>query len=78
MITGRLRSTAAQTLDRWHLAENFAALPVLNANFIEVNVPMNRVLAVANQPNFICDMRINAKYARPMPLFGVPGWQMNL
>lgn len=78
MITGKLRSTAAQTLDRWHLAENFAALPVLNAAFIEVNVPMTRVLAVANQPNFIIDMRINTKYARPMPLFGVPGWQTNL
>lgn len=78
MITGKLRSTAAGTLDRWHLAENFAALPVLNAAFIEVNVPMTRVLAVAGQPNFVIDMRINKKHARPMPLFGVPGWQTNL
>lgn len=78
LITGKLRSTAAATLDRWHLAENFAALPVLNAAFIEVNVPMTRVLAVAGQPNFVIDMRINKKHARPMPLFGVPGWQTNL
>lgn len=78
MITGILRSTAAQTLDKWHLAQNFGSLPVLNSSFITENVPMTRVLAVANQPDFICDMRINAKYARPMPVFGIPGWQTNL
>ena len=30
LITGRFRSTAASTLDSWHLAQKFASRPVLN------------------------------------------------
>jgi len=72
-ITGILRSDAAGTLDAWHLSQDFAALPVLNASFIEDNPPVDRVIAVPAEPHFIFDSYFSLRCARPMPLFGVPG-----
>lgn len=72
-ITGQMRSNFAQSLDTWHLAQDFGSLPALNASFIEENPPVDRVTAVANYPNMILDMFFNLKCARPMPTFGVPG-----
>ena len=72
-ITGKFRSNDAQSLDGWHLSQDFASLPVLNSSFIEENVPMDRVLAVTNEPDFIMDAYFQLKCARPMPIYGVPG-----
>ena len=72
-ITGQFRSTYAQPLDAWHLAQEFGSLPTLSAAFIEENPPMSRVLAIANVPHFIMDSYIEAKTARPMPTYSVPG-----
>lgn len=65
----------AQSLENWHLAESFASLPGLNKTFIESNTPIDRVKAVtaAPSPDFILDLWINWKWARPMPMYGVPG-----
>jgi hypothetical protein len=73
VITGLFRSTAAGTLDSWHLAQEFGSLPTLNATFIVENAPMSRIKAVTTQPDFILDAFFDYKCARPMPLFGVPG-----
>lgn len=73
MITGILRSTAASTLDIWHLSQKFTAPPTLNQTFIEETPPMSRVVAVASQPNFIFDGFFRMRWARPMPVYGVPG-----
>ena len=35
LVTGELRSSFAQSLDSWHLAQDFATRPSLNAAFIE-------------------------------------------
>ena len=72
-ITGQLRSNFAQTLDSWHLAQNFGALPALNASFIEDNPPIDRVIAVPSSPHFIFDAYFKMRCARPMPVYGVPG-----
>ncbi|AXH77033.1 MAG: major capsid protein [Microviridae sp.] len=72
-VTGEMRSNAAQSLDTWHLAQDFAALPQLNAAFIEDKPPMERVLAVQNERQFIFDMWFKFRCARPMPTYGVPG-----
>jgi hypothetical protein len=40
MITGQFRSNFAQSLDTWHLAQDFAARPVLDDVFIEENPPL--------------------------------------
>lgn len=73
MITGKLRSTDPQSLDVWHLSQKFDNLPTLSAQFIEDNPPVNRILAVQNEPQFIIDSYIEMKCARPMPVYGVPG-----
>lgn len=76
MISGLFRSTAAGTIDPWHLAQNFTALPTLNSSFIESNPPVSRVVAVgaaANGKQFIFDSFFDCVTARPMPLYSVPG-----
>lgn len=72
-ITGQFRSTFAQSLDTWHLAQDFASLPALNANFIVDNPPIDRVVAVTSEPQFIMDSFFRLRTARPMPVYGVPG-----
>jgi len=73
MITGKMRSTYAQSLDTWHLAQDYAALPLLNAAFIEDKPPIERVIAVPSEPQFIYDAYFRLRCARPMPVYGVPG-----
>lgn len=73
MITGKLRSTDPQSLDVWHLSQKFDSLPTLSAQFIEDNPPVERILAVQNEPQFIIDSYVEMKCARPMPVYGVPG-----
>lgn len=72
-ITGILRSNAPASLEVWHLSQYFAGQPVLNAEFIEENPPIDRILAVPSEPHFIYDSYINLRSVRPMPMFGVPG-----
>lgn len=73
MITGKLRSTDAQSLDVWHLAQKFDSLPKLNQDFIEENPPIKRVIAVQNEPQFFADFWFDLKTSRPMPVYSVPG-----
>lgn len=73
MITGKLRSTDAQSLDLWHLAQKFDSLPKLNQDFIEENPPISRVIAVQNEPQFFADFWFDLKTSRPMPVYSVPG-----
>jgi hypothetical protein len=72
-ITGKFRSTNAQSLDVWHLSQEFASLPTLSATFIEENPPIDRVVAVNTEPEFLFDAYIKARTARPMPMYSVPG-----
>jgi hypothetical protein len=75
-ITGYFRSTAAGTLDAWHLAQEFGTLPALNDEFIEDTPPVERIVAIgdaANGKQFLFDAFFNIRQARPMPLYSVPG-----
>lgn len=72
-ITGKFRSTYAQSLDFWHLSQEFSTLPTLSGDFIEENPPVARVIAVPSEPQFIFDSYIDLKCARPMPVYSVPG-----
>lgn len=73
IITGKLRSNDAQSLDVWHLAPYYEELPKLNADFIQDNPPFDRVLAVPSEPQFLLDAYFDTQCIRPMPLYGVPG-----
>lgn len=73
IITGQFRSTAAQSLDAWHLSQEFATAPVLDASFIQENPPLERISAVPSEPDFLFDGFFSMRCARPMPVYGVPG-----
>lgn len=73
IIAGKMRSTYAQSLDVWHLAQKFENLPTLSSQFIEENPPVDRVIAVQNEPQFILDAYFNETAIRPMPMYSVPG-----
>ena len=72
-ICGQFRSNFATPLDTWHLAQDFSALPVLDAAFIVDDPPVDRVIAVASEPHFLFDSYFSLKCARPMPTYSVPG-----
>lgn len=72
-ITGLFRSNAAQSLDVWHLSQDFSTLPSLNASFIEEKPPIERIVAVTDEPQFILDAFFDYECTRPMPTFSIPG-----
>jgi len=75
-ISSLFRSTAAGTIDAWHLAQKFTTLPTLNSTFIVDNPPVERVVAVgagANGQQFIFDSFFDVRKTRPMPMYSVPG-----
>nr|DAM24984.1 MAG TPA: major capsid protein [Microviridae sp.] len=72
-VTGKFRSTYAQSLDSWHLAQKFENLPKLSPEFIVDNPPIDRVVAVPSEPQFLLDVWFNLSCVRPMPVYGVPG-----
>lgn len=72
-ILGTFMSTATGSLDIWHLAQDFSALPALNSSFIQSNTPISRVIAVDTEPHFLFDAYFNLISARPMPTYSVPG-----
>ena len=73
LITSKFRSDDPQSLDIWHLAQDFPSLPVLGATFIEEDPPVERILAVLSEPQLLFDAFFDYKSIRPMPVYGIPG-----
>jgi len=72
-VTGRMRSNSTQPLDAWHLAFDFADLPVLSDSFIQEAPPIDRVIAVQDEPQFKLDVLNNCIATRCLPVRGTPG-----
>lgn len=72
-ITGRFRSSHPQSLDIWHLSQDFGALPILGPSFIEEDPPIDRVVAVPSEPHFYFDSYSAVRAARCLPVYSVPG-----
>lgn len=72
-ISGKFSSNDPQSLDVWHLAQDFTALPVLNESFIKAPPPIARVVAVPDEPHFLLDVWFQLRCQRPMPVYSVPG-----
>lgn len=72
-ITGKFRPTATGDLDIWHLSQEFTSLPVLGTTFIQDDPPIDRVIAVSDEPHFVLDGYFRYICARPLPIFSVPG-----
>lgn len=73
-ITGKFRSSVTDgTLDKWHLSQFFKTAPTLNEEFIVENPPIERIIAVPSEPEFLLDIGFRYTTVRPMPMFGTPG-----
>ena len=73
-ITGKFRSSVVNgSLDRWHLSQFFNNAPTLNEEFIVEHPPIERIIAVPSEPEFLLDIGFRYSTVRPMPMFGTPG-----
>lgn len=73
-ITGKFRSSVVNgSLDKWHLSQFFKNAPTLNEEFIVENPPIDRIIAVPSEPEFLLDVGFRYTTVRPMPMFGTPG-----
>lgn len=75
-VTGEMRSSYAQSLDVWHLADDYSKLPSLSAEWIQEDAStVNRVLAVSDNlsAQFFADIYVKNLCTRPMPMYSIPG-----
>lgn len=73
-VSGLMRSNATGTLDFWHYADNYSAVPTLSQGWMaEGKSEIARTLIVQNEPQFFGAIRVANKTTRRMPLYSVPG-----
>lgn len=72
-ISGKFRSNDTNSLEAWHLSQEFSSLPTLGNAFIQEDPPVDRVVATPTEPHFIFDSHFQLHCARPMPVYSVPG-----
>nr|WNN13376.1 MAG: major capsid protein [Gokushovirinae sp.] len=75
-ISGELRSTATNSMDIWHLGDNYTNAPILGNQFLsETTQYLDRALAVPSTTSnqFIIDIYTENEMIRPMPVYSVPG-----
>ena len=75
-VTGEMRSQAPQSLDVWHLGDDYSNLPSLSDSWIqEDSAVVNRVIAVSeeNSNQLWADIFIKNKCTRAMPMYSIPG-----
>ncbi|ALS03508.1 VP1 [Gokushovirus WZ-2015a] len=75
-VAGEMRSNFKQSLDVWHLGDDYDSLPRLSDSWIrEDKSNLDRCLtitsSVANQ--LFCDVYVQNKTTRAMPLYSIPG-----
>lgn len=73
-VSGKMRSNADQTLDFWHYADNYSAVPTLSQSWMaEGKAEIARTLIEQTEPQFFGAIRVANKTTRRMPLYSVPG-----
>ncbi len=75
-VTGEMRSSYAQSLDVWHLGDDYSKRPSLSDSWIrEDKNNIDRVLAVKSSVSnqFFADIYVQNRATRPMPVYSVPG-----
>lgn len=75
-VTGEMRSAYKQSLDVWHLADDYASRPSLSDSWIrEDKANIDRVLAVQSSVSnqFFADIFVQNRATRAMPIYSVPG-----
>lgn len=76
MCTSMMRSNYAQSLDVWHLADDYSSMPYLSSTWMqEDKTNVDRVLtvnsSVTNQ--IFADFSFSGSFIRAMPFYSVPG-----
>lgn len=75
-VSAEMRSAYAQSLDVWHLADDYDKLPSLSDSWIRED-PSNvdRVLAVQSNTSaqLFADIFVMNRTTRPMPMYSIPG-----
>lgn len=75
-VCGEMRSAAPQSLDVWHLADDYSTLPSLSDSWIrEDPTNVDRVIAVTSRVSnqLFADFYIQCRSTRPMPMYSIPG-----
>lgn len=73
-VSGLMRSNATGTLDFWHYADNYEAVPTLSQEWMtEGKAEIARTLIVEDEPQFFGAIRVANKTTRRIPLYSVPG-----
>jgi hypothetical protein len=75
-VTGEMRSNFKTSLDAWHYADDYNALPRLSAEWIqEGQQNIDRTIAVTSNVShqFLCDFYFTEDWFREMPIYSIPG-----
>lgn len=73
-VSGELSSLYAQSLDVWHLGDEYEDTPVLSDEFLqETDQYLYRSLISQDNHQFIADIYVENTAVRPMPVYSVPG-----
>lgn len=75
-VSAEMRSAYAQSLDVWHLADDYDKLPALSDSWIrEDPANVDRVLAVQSNTSaqLFADIFVMNRTTRPMPMYSIPG-----
>lgn len=75
-VTGEMRSNYQTSLDAWHYADYYTALPRLSAQWIqEGQQNIDRTIAVTSNVShqFLCDFYFTEEWFREMPIYSIPG-----
>lgn len=76
IVTGEMRSNHNKSLDSWHFADDYDALPHLSSDWInEDQKPVDRALAVQSTVSnqLFADFFVQNETTRPMPVYSIPG-----
>lgn len=74
-ITGAMRSNHGNTMENWHLSQDFAVAPALNGAFVADDPPVDRVLAagsLADDQQYFGEIMFRRTLVRALPTYGVP------
>ena len=75
-VSAEMRSNFSNSLDIWHLGDDYNSLPSLSDDWIREDWnPVDRVIAVSQKgyDSFLADILVKNKTTQPMPVFSIPG-----
>ena len=73
---GLMRTNATGTLSYWNYTDKYTSLPQLSSDWLfEGKENVQRTLAVQNQPQWLINGYIKAKWTRVLPMYSIPGLQ---